>query len=80
MTPDDGTIDGKTFRRAESVKIEVTNSLPYFNFVAEKGIPHEQIVPLDNPVQARYARLTIKATPDDSGASAIGVFKYILRF
>ena len=60
--------------------VEVTNSLPYFNYVAEKGIPQSKIVELDKAVQARHAKLTItelnnEGSPD---ASPIAIYKYVI--
>lgn len=75
-TPPNGDIDGKTFIGVESIKIEVTDSPPYFNYVATKGIPPERIVELDSAVQARYARMTIfPKKENDPATTAIGVYK-----
>ena len=59
---------------------EVTNSLPYFNYVAEKGIPQSKIVELDKAVQARYARLTITELNNDGSpdASPIAIYMYVI--
>ena len=73
MVPEPGAIDSKTFRGINKVKIEVTNSLPYFNFVDLKAPDLDKMIELKNPVQARYARITIQAQPNDDGYSAIGV-------
>ena len=66
-------INGKTYRVATSVKIEVSMSLPFYNYVVERGIPPDNIVRFDKAVEARYARLTIVPTMDNPDASPIGV-------
>ena len=72
-------VSTEDLRKVVRVKIEVTNSLPYFNYVTEKGIPPDQIVTLDSAVQARYAKLTVIAEAEKNpGVLPIGLSKYVV--
>ena len=72
-------VSTEDLRKVVRVKIEVTNSLPYFNYVTEKGIPPNQIVTLDSAVQARYAKLTVIAEAEKNpGVLPIGLSKYVV--
>ena len=51
--------------------------MPYFNYVAEKGIPSDKIVKLEKAVEARYAKLSLTVIKSGSQADAtpIGIYK-----
>ena len=69
-TPTGGT---RTFRQVTQVKVEASNSYPYWNYVTEKGLDVNALIHLDQALQTRYIKLTFKANYDTPDASPIGV-------
>lgn len=68
--------NGVTLRYGEYVKVEVSNSLPFFTYVTQQGIPSApDFVKFDKAVEARYAKLVIIPNQDNPDASPIGVNK-----
>ena len=69
-TPTGGT---RTFRAVTRVKVEASNSYPYWNYVTEKGLDVNALIHLDQALQTRYIKLTFTANYDTPDASPIGV-------
>lgn len=69
-TPTGGT---RTFRAVTKVKVEASNSYPYWNYVTEKGLDVNALIHLDQALQTRYIKLTFTANYDTPDASPIGV-------
>ena len=72
-TPTPGSVRGKTFRSVTAVKVEASNSFPYWNYVTQKGLGVDYMIELDQALQTRYIKLTFTASYETADASPIGV-------
>ena len=74
QTPQEGSFL-INYREVESVTIEISNSLPFFNYITEKTPDVNSLIVLDAAVETRYIKLGIKAKMDNPDASPIGIYK-----
>jgi hypothetical protein len=72
--PPDGFLT-KTFRKAETIIVETSNSPGYYNHVIQAGMSIDGVTDFAGAQEARYAKLTIIANYDNPEASPIGVYK-----
>ena len=75
-TPPTGELDSGPFRGVEKFKIEMTNSMPYFDYVTEKGVDSDKKVKLDKAVEARYAKLSLTVIKSEGQADATPIALY----
>ena len=54
----------------------MTNSMPYFNYVTEKGVDSDKLVKLDKAVEARYAKLSLTVIKSEGQADATPIALY----
>ena len=73
-TPPEGSFE-KNYREVESVTIEISNSLPFFNYITEKSPGIGGLIELDYAVETRYIRLGIIALMSNPDASPLGIYK-----
>ena len=59
QTPPPQAINGQTFIGISQVRIEISSSLPYYQFVTQQGLLMGGIVNLASPIQGRYVKLTV---------------------